>query len=249
MGARKIAKVMNARLKKRGETYKTGKNIGKPLTVGKTMITDHLKTIFGNPRKIKKVFYLDDKKKRERLEFCQKILKKQIKGENIFFIDETKLDLSPFTYDYIRITREDQERLKKGDPSIANLINRPEHKFEKSIMIAGGISCFCLSNLMLLKGNMNDFQYAQALLNYKEDIDELNKKYNCNLIFEQDGASAHTSKNNKNLIKNFFNDNYIQNPPNSPDLAYPIENLWAYLKKKNYEQISKRYRRIKKIYN
>ena len=27
---------------------------------------------------------------------------------------------------------------------------------------------------MLLKGNMNDFQYAQALLNYKEDIDELN---------------------------------------------------------------------------
>ena len=45
-------------------------------------------------------------------------------------------------------------------------------------MIAGGISCFGLSNLMLLKENLNDFQYAQALLNYKEDIDELNKKYN-----------------------------------------------------------------------
>ena len=103
--------------------------------------------------------------------------------KTFFFTDETKLDLSPFTNDYIRFTREDQEKLNKGDSSIANLINRPEHKFEKSIMIAGGISCFCLSNLMLLKGKMNDFQYAQALLNYKEDIDELNKKYNCNLIF------------------------------------------------------------------
>ena len=28
-----------------------------------------------------------------------------------------------------------------------------------------------------------------------------------------------------------FGDNLIQNPPNSPDLAYPIETLWALLKK------------------
>ena len=29
----------------------------------------------------------------------------------------------------------------------------------------------------------------------------------------------------------FGKDGWIQNPPNSPDLAYPIETLWANLKK------------------
>ena len=28
----------------------------------------------------------------------------------------------------------------------------------------------------------------------------------------------------------FGEDCLLQNPPNSPDLAYPIENLWAYIK-------------------
>ena len=30
-----------------------------------------------------------------------------------------------------------------------------------------------------------------------------------------------------NLINKFFKDKYLQNPPNSPDLAYQIENIWA----------------------
>ena len=115
-------------------------------------------------------FFLDDDKK-QRLEFCKKIIEKQIKGENIFFIDETMLE-SLFTYYYIWIIPEKQEKLRKGDSIIANIINRSERKFEKSIMIV--ISCLGLSNLMFLKGNMNDFQYSQALLNYKQDIDELN---------------------------------------------------------------------------
>ena len=41
---------------KRGEVYTTGKNKGKLKTVGRTMITDHLKGTFGTPRKIQKVF-------------------------------------------------------------------------------------------------------------------------------------------------------------------------------------------------
>ena len=149
-----------------------------------------------------------------------------------FFTDETIIDLSPFTYDSIRMTPEDQEKLRKGYPEMTKLVNREEKKFEQKIMIAGGVSYYGLSDLMIMKGTMNDFQYAQALFNYKENIDYINKKYKCNLIFEQDGARAHTSKNNMNLINKFFKDNYLQNPPNSPDLAYPIENLWAYLKKR-----------------
>ena len=61
MGARRIARIINARLAKRGEVYTTGKK-GKLKTVGKTMITDHLKGTFGTPRKIQKVFFLKNKK-------------------------------------------------------------------------------------------------------------------------------------------------------------------------------------------
>jgi len=48
---------------------------------------------------------------------------------------------------------------------------------------------------------------------------------------EQDGATCHTSKANINLLNELFGKNkWIQNPPNSPDLAYPIEELWSIIK-------------------
>lgn len=50
------------------------------------------------------------------------------------------------------------------------------------------------------------------------------------LYFEQDGATSHTSVSNKKLIHKLFGDNILQNAPNSPDLAYPIENIWGYIK-------------------
>ena len=59
---------------------------------------------------------------------------------------------------------------------------------EKGIIEAGGISYYGLSDLMLMKGTMNGFQYAQRLFNYKDNIQKLNEEYNCNLIFEQDGV-------------------------------------------------------------
>ena len=97
-------------------------------------------------------------------------------------------------------------------------------------MIAGGISSFGLSRLILLDGTLNEFSYGQALLYYKEDIDAIKKKFNKELILEQDGARAHTSKTNIALLNELFDNKWIQNPPNSPDLAYPIETLWSILK-------------------
>lgn len=48
---------------------------------------------------------------------------------------------------------------------------------------------------------------------------------------EQDGATPHTCKTNAHLLNKLFgNDGWIQNPPNSPDLSYPIEDLWAIIK-------------------
>ena len=78
---------------------------------------------------------------------------------------------------------------------------------------------------------MNDFAYGQACIFYKEDIDAIRDKYGVKLIFEQDGAATHKTKANITLLNRLFTKNgWIQNAPNSPDLAYPIEDLWAIIK-------------------
>jgi hypothetical protein len=58
-------------------------------------------------------------------------------------------------------------------------------------MVAGGISYFGLSNIIFVEGTMNDFSYEQTIIFYKEDIVEINKENQTNLILEQDGASCH----------------------------------------------------------
>ena len=187
--------------------------------------------MFGRPRKIRKVFYLTKEQMKKRVNFCKSILSKKLSGKQIMFTDETKIDLSPFTRDSIRLTKESTSKLKKGDVGIYELISRQERKFEPLIIIAGGISSYGLSHLLLLDGTLNEFAYGQALLYFKEDIDKLEKQYNENIIFEKDGARAHTSKTNLNILNKIFGDNkWIQNPPNSADLAYPIEDLWANIK-------------------
>ena len=77
---------------------------------------------------------------------------------------------------------------------------------------------------------MKEFSYSQVLEYYNESYEKFQKQ-NKNIFFEQDGASCHTSKKIKKLLENLFGDKVIQNAPNSPDIAYPIETLWAELKK------------------
>ena len=96
-------------------------------------------------------------------------------------------------------------------------------------MIAGGISYYGLSDLIVVEGSMNNFSYAQALNFYKKNYDKLWKK-NKKLIFEQDRATCHKSKKNMILVNQLFKSNLL-NAPSSPDIAYPIETLWAELKK------------------
>ena len=109
-------------------------------------------------------------------------------------------------------------------------MEREEEKFPKSLMLAGGISYYGLSDLIIVEGTMTEFAYGQAILLYKKNMEEF-KKINKNIIFEQDGATCHTSKANQKLLNIVFGEEgWIQNSPSSPDLAYPIETVWAELK-------------------
>ena len=219
--SRIMARIINKKLKK----DKIKDSDGNQLTIGYRTVNNILNKFIGKPRAIRKVFFLSKEQQKKRIEFCEMILNKKWTEKDFFFSDETQIDLFNYVNDSIRLSKKNEDKLKKGELDIYDLITRPQKKFEKSIMVAGGISSKGVGRLMLLNGTENEFCYAQAILNYKKDVDRLGR----NLIFEQDGARSHTSKSNIALINKKFK-NWVQNPPNSPDIVYPIEDLWGILK-------------------
>ena len=50
--------------------------------------------------------------KKERVKSCENILNRRIKGAQILFTDETKIDLAPFLNDSIGLSIKNQEKLK-----------------------------------------------------------------------------------------------------------------------------------------
>ena len=104
------------------------------------------------------------------------MLEKGITGGQIFFTDETKIEMGSYINDHIRLSKENQKKLKSGDEDIFNLINRPQKKFELSIMIAGGICSQGLNDLIILEGPENQFSYGQILMYYKDCFDKFKKK-------------------------------------------------------------------------
>ena len=198
MSSRIIAYRLNNLLRKRNELDSNNK----VMTVHYTTINKYLREYYGKPLKIRKVFFLSNEQMTKRKKFCEMVLNKKYKPQQIFFSDETKIELGPYTNDYIRL----DPTKKEWDDEKYNLINRPKKKFEKSIMVAGGINYFGLSQLIFLEGTMNDFSYGQALLFYKDDIEKLKNKSNEEIIFEQDGAPAHTSKSNKFILNKLFSE-------------------------------------------
>ena len=123
-----------------------------------------LKKHYGKPKKIRKVFYLSRKNKEKRYQFCQSILERKLNYDEILFTDESKISLGSYTHDYIRLDPQDQKEFKTGKRNIYSLLNRPEHKFNQSLIIAGGISYFGVTKLIIVDGTMNNFAYGQTLL-------------------------------------------------------------------------------------
>ena len=121
------------------------------MKVSKATICRILNKEYCKPRKIKKVFFLNKKQKEERVKFCKMILDKGIKGEQIFFTDETNIEMGPYVNDHIRLSKDSKEKLKKGDEDAFDIINRPLKKFELSLMFAGRICSNCLSDLIILE--------------------------------------------------------------------------------------------------
>ena len=244
MSGRKICAIINKELE---DNHIVDKN-NNPVVIHKSSVCRYLKDFYGKPKRIRKVFYLSPEQIQKREEFCKMILDRKINFDQIMFTDECIINLNSYTRDWIRLDSEAQEQLRNGDKEVYKLINRQTKKYEKALMIAGGISYYGLSHLIFLEGTMNDFAYGQALLFFKDDIDEFKDKYGVKLIFEQDGAAVHRTKANITLLNKVFSKGgWIQNAPNSPDLAYPIENLWGILKPRVKQRNPSTIQELKKI--
>ena len=135
MGSKKIANLINETLKKIIMDSK-----GKIISVIFQTICRYLNEQLGTPRKIRKCFFITEKQNGERVKFCKNILSRGLSFKDIMFTDETKIDLGSYSNDFIRLSPKTREKLKEGKEDAYNLINRPLKKFEKSIMVCGGIS-------------------------------------------------------------------------------------------------------------
>ena len=136
----------------------------KILTITKSQVNGILREKYGKSLKVRKVFYLNEAAKKKRLEFCQKIIQMGLEAKNIFFTDETRMDTAPNTKgESIRLSSKIKNQIRNGNEEGYKKINRETKKFEASIIIAGGVSFYGLSDLILLNGTMTEFAYAQSI--------------------------------------------------------------------------------------
>lgn len=97
-------------------------------------------------------------------------------------------------------------------------------------MVWGCITRNGVGPLVKIEGIMKKEQYLDILQKNLPDAIRQTKIVEENVIFQQDGDPKHTAK----IVKNWLNSqkfSTIKWPAQSPDLN-PVENLWAYMKKK-----------------
>lgn len=160
---------------------------------------------------------------KKRLEFIDYLEKNNINGKDILFTDEKMFTFEVDSHKISRISPEMREKQKSFDKEANKLSERPEEKFPKKFMVAGGISWYGLTDLIFISGKMDGFAYVQSLSYYKRSM----KRLNFEGFFQQDGAKVHDAEDSsKTFLKNF---NLLQKwPASSPDIS-PIETVWAFL--------------------
>jgi transposase len=166
---------------------------------------------------------LTEERKRIRLEFATKYADwNEEDWKQVIFSDETRVSTYPLN-DNERVWAEPTEDFKH------DLVVPRVHSEGVGITVWACISTFGLHDVVSTEETMNSDMYVGIL---NKNLLPVIKEYfpDGNVVFQQDNAPIH----NADVTITFLNDNDITTfdwPPYSPDLN-PIENFWAYFKKK-----------------
>ena len=85
MGFKKITAIINKDLKEDANYPQ------KETKIHFSTVCRYLRQYYGRPRKIRKSFFLSEEQKKKRVDFCKKVLEKNIDGKCIFFLTNAKL--------------------------------------------------------------------------------------------------------------------------------------------------------------
>ena len=146
-------------------------------TISKSSVNNFLLKKFGKPYRGVNSILLTEEHIHQRLEFSNEIINNNIKSSDIIFTDECRIVLFPKVnpkINVIRLNENDKKNIHTYEVNKKKTFFRP--KFETSVMVAGGITKYGLSNLVFCSGAMNNFSYKQFLL------------------FQQDNASCHKNR-------------------------------------------------------
>lgn len=170
------------------------------------------------PHRHQKVPKLSEKQKKSRLAFAKKYSKHD--WSKTLFTDEKHFLLYPPPN-----SRNDVVWDEAGVSYQAEVV-----KHSPTVRVWGGISQRGPTDLIEYHSTVDTEQYIDILEKAQPSITRLFG--NRSFCFQQDGATAHTSKRTQDWIKKNFK-HFIPKedwPGNSPDLN-PIENIWAYIEK------------------
>lgn len=134
----------------------------------------------------------------------------------IIFTDETKIELLPLRRQYVRRSQ--------GEELMPTTTIKTK-KFSPYVMMWGGIRADGKRFIKRIVGTVDSSTY-QAILD-----EALPALYSARYVWQQDGATCHTSVSTRNYLQHKAIRVVNDWPAQSADLS-PIENLWDLLKEK-----------------